>query len=349
MYIYIVLFVLTVVCCFFEYNYSSMKIVNHKIKVRNIVATILMVFFLLIGVLRNELLGVDVKIYKEMFFYNYEWKELLTNFSFDNGYFLLCKIFKLFSSDFYLFKSFIYIVTFYLYYVSVIKKSKYVSISLLIFLGLTRLEGMFCVFRQEIAIAICFFATKYVYKNPKLFILIILLASTIHKTALFYLIILFFNENKFKKINKLKMMLLGISSLIFMIFLLPFVTKLYLNDYSSLLRYDGGLNLLILFILNYIVISFFRKKSLDREINIYYKIFTISIFMQMISLRFSLFTRITNYFSLSLSLIYPDVISRVNKKTGNCILVLLVVEFGFLFFYSLNLGLTQIVPYIFNF
>lgn len=76
------------------------------------------------------------------------------------------------------------------------KNSAYYFISLFLFIGLFYYETSFNIMRQYIALAIVLPGVGYVFSNKKKFILIVLIASTIHFSSLIMLLYLLFDKIK---------------------------------------------------------------------------------------------------------------------------------------------------------
>ena len=123
--IYIVLWILIVLLCFLEVNCDVLKMSRYTIvRTRQFSFWIIYFFVLLMGIFRQELLGVDVINYRSDFFYygKQSFSFIIRNIIDDNGYYLLNKIVYMFSNDFWLFKAILYFITFTLFSYVIYKK-----------------------------------------------------------------------------------------------------------------------------------------------------------------------------------------------------------------------------------
>lgn len=346
--IYLFLLLIILFLCFLENYASIIKIGKYSISTRKISFIICFTFILCLGLFRSELLGVDVYNYKEYFYSwypSYTFREVLINFKMDNGYILLNKIIYLFTDNFWIVKSIIYIISFGLISTIIYKHSKYPALSFLIYVGFGYLGFSFCILRQSLALSICLYAYKYVeMKNFKLFLLLIIIAGMFHKTAYAYLIIYpilnyqFFNYQFLKKIFIIVFFLLNV------VLIFPFLINIYTIDYSNNIITGEGLNLLLVFIFIYFILYFFNKKYnksffTNKEKDIIF----MPIYFQIVTLFFSLLTRITNYYSIMFVVVIPNIIY---KSKSTILFIIIILLFSFLFLNTLISDSTNIVPYI---
>lgn len=346
--VYLFLLLIILFLCFLENYTSIIKIGKYSIRTRKISFIICFTFILCLGIFRAELLGVDVYNYKEYFYSwypSYSFREVLMNFKMDNGYILLNKIIYFFTKNFWIAKSIIYIISFGLISFIIYRHSKYPALSFLIYVGFGYLGFSFCILRQSLALSICLYAYKYVeMKNFKLFLLLVIIAGTFHKTAYAYLIIYpiinyqFFNYQFLKKIFIIIFFVLGI------IFIFPFLINIYTIDYSNSIITGEGFNLLLIFMFIYFILYFFNKKY---NMSFFTKkekdIIFMPVYFQIVALFFSLLTRITNYYSIMLIVIIPNIIY---KSKSTILLIIFILLFSFLFLNNLISNPTSIVPYI---
>lgn len=363
MLIYIFLFLSVTLFSYLEMTHNEITLLGHKYNTRKVAIIYLGLLFLFIGVMRHDLLGPDSYNYHDYFNLwvdTLSWEYLFTHFLLDNGYYAFNKFVRLFVQDFWVFKSILYIITFTIYYYVIIKNSKNVSLSLLVFLGIERLIGIFCLLRQEVAIAICFYSIKYI-KEKKLipFIICILIALTFHKTAIFFVLAYIFvnhvdDELHFtikwkgilKEINFTKytgLFLLSILSIV----LLPIMICLYPIDYTNGIVFGQGTFKLCVIIFNILLancILILGNKFSDKG-KLLYDITFCSLVPQIVTLCFPVFTRVTSYFYIFLCLLIPELLGN-KMKYNKYLLLYCCTVFGFLFFYSIQ---GNIVPYVFKF
>ena len=190
--IYIFLLAFILLNVFLEASFSSLKISKYKLNTGKISFFLCFISILMIGLMRNQHLGVDVDNYRYYFLKFYPSKSIsffIFNFKYDIGYVLLNKFIRLFTSNFRIFENIVFIISYGIFSYIIYKRSKCFSLSFLVYLGLGFLGTNLCILRQAIACSICFLSFDFIKKNKKLVsLLLILLAVTFHKTAIFFLL-----------------------------------------------------------------------------------------------------------------------------------------------------------------
>ena len=114
MFIYIIIFLITIFLSTFETNISYLTIGGRKVVTSKISFAIIFSLLLLLGVCRNEYLGADTlnyKIYYWDVFKNLDFVSTIQRDS-DFGYGLLNWIIAKFTNDYWIFRSVIFILTF---------------------------------------------------------------------------------------------------------------------------------------------------------------------------------------------------------------------------------------------
>lgn len=129
--------------------------------------------------------GIDIPAYKQ-YYAEVETGGFLTHHV-DIGYGAVMALVQLFGGNFYMFLALINIVSLFLVFKTFDEKSPYIAISWLIyfvmFLGYQQ-----TILRQGIAIAITIYSLRYIVdRNIKMFLLCLILATTMHSTALLFL------------------------------------------------------------------------------------------------------------------------------------------------------------------
>lgn len=354
---YIILFVCLLFFCFFEVcrftNTDGQENTKNKYKNAYAIIPFLIIFFL--GVFREISVGKDSGSYVT-FYWNlldmYSWNELFTNFSIDNGFYIILKVLALFTDDWWLVRSILFGLTFSLYYAIMAKESNYPCVSLLIFVGLGNIGLMFGVLRQSLAGGICFFAYKYLKKNEWLkFVVLVLIASLIHRSSLISFFVFMVSYFKPKKFTYYKLFVLsGIVTVLFY-FVIPIITSRYNNQiYENTDMQDGGYGMLLFLIALFAILGYLinyikrneeiteQKHKLEDEDKMVclYNISCGALFVQIGALQWGLLTRITVYFSIYCCLLFPELLSKVTQKNRIQLYLVLVVLFGFMFFYQLG-------------
>ena len=346
--IYIILLIVVLLCCFLESNTVTLKIGNNRIKTRNVSFIICFLFIFIMGIFRAELLGVDVNNYKEYFevwYLDYTFIDTLKNINIDIGYVLINKIIYLFTHDFFVAKCIIYSVSFGLISYVIYKRSMYPALSYLIYIGFGYLGLSFCILRQFLAIPICLYAYKFVEKRDlKKFIIAIAIASTFHKTAITFLIIYPLLTYQFKNYQFVKKIVMISVFFIGALIILPILMSVYVNDYSDNFVVGEGISLLLFFVFINIFLSlfsqYFKKTIVTKKQK---DILFLPICFQIIAFFFSLFSRITYYFSILFIITIPNIVYK--NKNNKIIVVVFIVIFSLLFAYNLITDSSNIIPY----
>lgn len=344
--IYIVFWIVILLMVLLELNTKSVVWGKVKVSSNKISFCVIYIWGTMLGIFRDEFLGVDVLNYRSHF-YSLKQMSLINSLKYgdsDTGFYFLTKLLSMFSKDYDTYKAFLYIITFTIAAIIIYRKSCYPAISFMVYFGLGFLGYNFCILRQALAMSVSFWAFKYAKERClRKFILSVGFASLFHSTAIVFLIVYPIINSKINGISLMKKTLIMIGTYIFGRVGLPYVYRFFHTDYSSYIIQNQGMSKLIMFIIIFMFIqiaitkiSFRKKEEFDTAF--------ITIYMQIIALFFSLFTRITQYFSFFLVLVIPEV---CEQKKNVLIKIFFIGIFSFLYFWTLN-GM-NIVPYISTF
>lgn len=351
--IYIVLWILIILLCFLEVNCDVIKIGRYTIaRTKQISFWILYIFILLMGIFRQELLGVDVINYRSYFFYygNQNFINIIKNFADDNGYLLVNKIIYMFTNDFWMFKAILYFFTFTIFSYVIYKRSRYPAVSYLCYAAFGFIGLSFCILRQAIATNICFYSFRFIKeKKPVIFVLFVLVAISFHKTALFFLFLYPLANGFYENISRFKKIILLVFAVFVARFGLPVMYQFYRTDYSDKVIAGGGYNMLILDIIIILGLGFLIKKHAknkedENNLTIEYNALFVTIYAQVIATFFALFSRITLYFGIMFTIVVPNLIAKFKRK--NWLLIIAICIFSLLYVIILNSNDTKIVPYL---
>lgn len=119
--------------------------------------------------------------------------------------------------------------------------------------------------------------------------------------------------------------------------------------YQNELMEGQGLKLLALYSFLFIIV-YVLKEKISKEEKIYIHMLAIVIILQTMAYLFSLFTRMTNYFSISIVILIHNIVYRIRNKKIKifCYIVVVVLSLCyFLIFIQKEKG--NIVPYKFYF
>ena len=231
------------------------------------------------------------------------------------------------------------------------EQSNSVALSLYLYLCLGNLGGLYNTIRQQLAVLIIFWGGSYLKKTAYLkYIAVVLVASLIHSTAIISLLALIFLPSRIKWPNLIKYGILIVFCILFARYGIDVLVQLYKkNDYSNSIIIGTGKNLLLFYTGIFLLISLKYKKLCkcnNRDALIYYNLFLVGISLQILSIGFSLLTRLTEYFVINLIVLIPIVLDRIKIKSNSIFYTFIVVFIGFLFYiFQLYRDLSGIVPY----
>ncbi|WP_163468928.1 EpsG family protein [Fusobacterium sp. IOR10] len=316
-----------------------------------------MMFFLVLS-LRSVYLGADTIRYVNYFklFSKTSFIDLLSNkLTIERGFAIFNKIVGLISDN----ERYFLVVTSFIILFSIIKfiykNSNIPWLSLFLFLSLGNFTSIFNILRQLIAISILINTFGYIRdREIKKFLLFYFVAVSIHTTAVFFIIIYIIYPFK---INYIYIFYSFLSSCLIYLFsnkllnLLFHYSNKYEIRYSENLRSGNGKGMLIMLATVLFVGYFLEKLEIKKDKNyMFYHMINIAVILQIISLKFALFSRVVSYFSIGLIVFIPNIIYKIKEKNSRFIVIIVVCLLTSYYFYILldrNLG--YIVPYKFYF
>ncbi|PJW13248.1 EpsG family protein [Geobacillus sp. Manikaran-105] len=208
--------------------------------------------------------------------------------------------------------------------------------------------------RQYLAAAITFAGTHYLFKRDwKKYFLIVLLASTIHKSALILLLAYFFSNGKSWGLRI--SLLLGIGILIivgYQQFSSILFTALEDTQYGHYKDFsEGGANIIrVLVTLVPLIIAFIGRKRLEKitsHSDVIVNMSILNLFFMLISTQNWIFARVAIYFNLYHILLVTWVVNLFEKKDRK--LIYLAIIFCYLIFYFYEQVITLKIEYQSNY
>lgn len=371
--IYILFYIVVLLLCMIETNYKYIKI-GVRLDTKKVSIFIIAVFLLAIGLLCAEELGGDSLNYKYSYWTPISKLSISDALSYDRdwGFSLFIWIVSKFTSKFIVFRKILYIIASFSLIFWVRKYSKNVALSFLFFLSFNYLGLLLCLYRMALAVAIAIWGYEFAVKRKFIpYIILTLLASTFHKTAI---VLLIFYPMIYKKVKCDRIIKNGIWILFaaIMMFLAPYIATIYTrNDYSKDLG-TGGYALLLLLIVMYIYIHIYiRNLNIETPINIkkvekknnqyrnsletktelvlgdVYELSKSAIYIQIIALGVSIATRMLFFSVPFLPIIISEIFQLQNdKRERNSLLFGIMIILTILFIRNIISDGYQIVPYI---
>ncbi len=279
--------------------------------------------FLLI-VLKNDSVGVDTKSYKAA----YEaiaHRTLSTQQSawLGIGFRSIATVFAFLHIDYHIFFACLSLVTILLFYQTIWKHSKNPALGIFIFISTCLFFQTFNQYRQMLAIALVFFSYNFIVpkRNLPKFLMTIIIAASIHNSALIFLPIYFIS-----KINITKQTLIIYAALTVLIHILysPLLAlvsqthygQMYFGSYLDLsFKLSTILNLLIrLVLLAFCIIPYKKMLELDNKAKCLYHTIIICTIIQTFVVRSYTFGRLTTYFFVFYLILIPNILFYIYKN-----------------------------------
>ena len=338
-----------------------------KVNKKVFVTTVTIQIILLQG-LRNPIVGSDTRRY--LSFYNnissYDWQTLLKH-RFEIGFKLFSKLCRLLglSEQAYLFviSALIFIPLAYVIY----KYSSNAYWSYYTYITLGFLGSSFCTLRQNIALCIILLSIKPI-KERKLFkfIIIVLIASCFHISALFFLPAYFIADIKLTGNNILLISITSFIAFLFIDSISNFIVNKFFQSYE-VVKSDSYEWFLFNILLYIVLLLYYRSIVLDNNelnskdkngilaveennlIKYYYPLTLVGILLMLFATTFKNAMRVVNIYYVFIILLIPGFFDNLNNpKDKKLIKVFLFILFGVIYIYFLNRpSAYQYVPYYF--
>ena len=348
MFVYIIIFLITIFLSIFETNISYVTIGGRKVATSKISFVIIFSSILLLGICRNEYLGVDTlnyKIYYWDVFKNLDFVSVIQRDS-DFGYGLINWIIAKFTNDYWAFRSIVFVLTFSIIGVWIYKHSKNIALSFLCFIAFGILSFDFTILRQALAVSITACSFDFlINRKPVKFFLIVLLAACFHKTALIMLLIYPLLDKKIEKSRFVIKVVYYLVAISVAAIGGQIITRIYQRqDYSEYVVRGEGYSLLVFLLMLIGILYFFsNRKQPNCKIQSELELLNPIICFQIIATGFSLFTRVLYYVTTYLCVTIPDIMEELDDETKNTMLAIILVLLSVLF-YVTYYG-SDIIPY----
>lgn len=272
---------------------------------------------------------------------------------FEMGYIYVNKFLSYINSDY----RFLLIVTSLFILISfgifIYTNSKITWLSYFVFITLGYWGNSLNVLRQFISISILLLGIRFVQKSQLgRFIFTVLVASTIHTSALFFVVIYPLSK---LNLNRYFYIIYSLSLALLFRFAQPVTLWLMYNfgysDLSNRLDSGSGFGMLILLVIILIGSLLFKRQTevYIENFDLYIKILLVGILLNVLALNFAMIGRAMLYFTIINIVLIPNLISAM-QNTNNRIIVTSAIVISFLWFYYFVLMPTDaggIVPYIF--
>ncbi|QEZ70104.1 EpsG family protein [Paraclostridium bifermentans] len=246
-------------------------------------------------------------------------------------------------------------ITIYLVFKTILKYSKRYELSLYLFITMYFYYSSFNITRQYIAIAITFYAIKYIINsNFKKYIISVIVASLFHNSALImipFYFILKMNINKKLVLNLTILSIISFASIgkiINIVFtILPRYQK-YVGS-SFLSQESSWMHLIVIIALIVIVLPIKNRLIIeDKKNNIYINAIIFAAIFQLLGLKTVLFSRMVMYLYIYAIILVPNILSILNLKLRPIIYLGIIVIYYANCAVLLKTGNSEVLPYLYR-
>lgn len=327
----------------------SVFIKKHKIQ-----SFIFSLLLLLILVLRDRTVGIDLEVYLskiriiktlsyfDLFFYDMEY-----------GYLFFNKLVLLISENerFFIFIYSLILIVLLKKFID--KNTKIVWLSYFLFVTFSFYTSFFVIIRQSFALMIILMSIKSIEERRlKDFFIYYFIAISFHYTAAIFIFLYIIYPLRIN-LKYLILLIVGIIvNLIFVKNIITIVIKLipkYYYRYKDILRPGEGINLLLMLFLIFLTCFLLKKgKIKNKSEKIYFHMLGMAVYLQSLSPGFSLFTRLTEFFSISIIILIPNIISNEKNKYIRFIEIMITIIISIIYYkIILDKNIGKIIPYNF--
>ena len=346
--IYLVAEILTI-----TFMHYAKKNRNENKKVYKLFLILSILPFGLLFALRSKYVGKDYLAYANAF------ESINTNSLSERqsewlpiGFKFICKVMGFICNNYYITYAMINIITLTILIKTIWDNSKHPTFSLFIMLSFCLHFQIFNQFRQMLAIAITFYAYKYMKnRNMWKYFILIAIAGLIHSTSFIMIPIYFLSSIKLTKKNFAIYLIITIV----ISFSFDFIKGLLSNTYYGRIYFNGAFdvietkatfNLLVRCIMLFGTLIFYKKViKLDESNRYLYNLVIFCTILQILAAKSYIFARLTTYLFIYYILLIPNVcevlfkeIKRKNTNTTIWILIIIVLIMYQIIYYSSSSG-----------
>lgn len=318
-----------------------------------VLSVLLFIQFSLIAILRGVEVGADLPGYLEYFkeFSTVKWSDLF-QWGFEYGYLVFNKLLSFVSVQERILMIGVAIFVYTSFFRYIFSCSKIPWLSFFLFVGLGYYTSSFNIYRQFMAMAILVNSIGFVVDRKfKQFLFCVVAASFFHITSVLFL--LFYPLSKFRIswtyffISFCLAVILGkvVGGIV-----LGFLTEKIFELYAGNMISGSGYGMLGLLLIITIGGLFMRPADSSQREDAYYHLMILACCLQVMSLQFSLFSRVVMYFAINMIIFIPNVICNLKNKEVRVLGLLVVSVLTFLYFNYLVLtdaGHSGVIPYKF--
>lgn len=319
-------------------------------KVRNIIIIgFAAIYIIMMQGLRHQSIGVDTSGY--IIGYNlspninvFEGEKL---FNYESGYILLNHILNKLGISEQVFLTIISAIIIVPMSITMIKRSKMPTLSILLYMAFGFLTMTFSGLRQSIAMGILFFSYMYIQDRKIIvFLICVILACTFHKSAIVFVFAYPLYNVNLKSKDYIFIIPIFIIAFLFRIQIFEYLAFLFKGE--AVTAEATGAYGLFLFMIAILILSYLFYRNENKDVNAYRNYILVATFIQMLASYSNIVGRMGYYYWIFITLLVPEILKNQKKGLdrflyGTAIITFLVV------YYTTNLrsGYLNIVPYSF--
>jgi transmembrane protein EpsG len=248
----------------------------------------------------------------------------------------LGKVIGLFTSDVQVFYAVLSLLVYPPIFVFLYKYSRYPGLSLLTFVAMGGFEFNYGILRQACAGAVIIIAYRYIReRNLKKYLICVLLATTLHWTALITIPLYFLY---WIKINRKTIVTLFILSGVMFLLAKPLLTivmtllpkyQIYDLDYSA-----GRNKYMFVWMMIFLIYETFMKKNIkDGWYHLLFSALLLAAVFQSLAMVMEIFERAEAYFNVGMYILYPEFVRHIfSSKKIETMFIWGVMAMGVVFF-----------------
>lgn len=314
---------------------------------------LLFIQFNLIAMLRGMEVGADLPGYLYYFkeFSNTNWSSLF-QWRFEYGYLVFNKLLSFISSQERILMLGVAIFVYTGFFRYIFSCSKTPWLSFFLFVGLGYYTSSFNIYRQFMAMAILVNSIGFVVDRKfKQFLFCVVAASFFHITSVIFLLLYPLSKIRISWIYFFTSFCLAvIIGKVVGGIVLGILTEEAFELYAGNMISGRGYGMLFLLLIITLGGLLMRSAYSCRQEDVYYHLMIIACCLQVVSLQFSLFSRVVLYFAINMIIFIPDIICKLKKKEIRVMGLLVASILIFLYFNYLVLtdaGHSGVIPYKF--
>lgn len=232
------------------------------------------------------------------------------------------------------------------------KNSKLPSISFIIYVSLNFFAHSFFLLRHSVALAILLFAYEFAKKRDfKKFLLLVLLASCFHRTAIIFIIIYFIKNFKSGYKNTIILIVSLLVSLLIGSNILKIILSLINSEhYLHYMNAEGSnLTLYFIYMVIYLFVVIFIPQYKENKENMFLlNIYTIGASISSCMYFIGEAGRLSEFFAIFVILFLPNALSKVNNEANKKIYILICTLIFIMYFFLFSMVDNNIYPYKFG-